>query len=77
MTRYSREISIDDYLKRFPDSQITRTQLEAGLKWKQAGVPCRTCGEKIWAYGSAGIGEASCFTCLTGEADASGDLEIK
>jgi len=33
------------------------------------------CGAHIWAIGSAVVGNA-CFTCITGEADASSDYEI-
>lgn len=33
---------------------------------------CDVCGEEAWKYGGTGM----CFTCTTGEADGSGDLEI-
>lgn len=49
-------------------------RLEAALKAYQAGKRC-SCGEPIWVIGSAEAGHA-CFTCITGEADPSGDYEI-
>jgi len=34
---------------------------------------CEVCGEPIWKYGGCGL----CFSCTTGEADASDDYELK
>jgi hypothetical protein len=34
--------------------------------------PCMNCGEHVWRYGDCGL----CFTCTTGEADASDDFEV-
>lgn len=35
--------------------------------------PCENCGDPIWRYGGTGL----CFTCTTGEADASDDYELE
>lgn len=34
---------------------------------------CLNCDELEWRYGGCGL----CFSCTTGEADASGDAELK
>ena len=34
---------------------------------------CENCDEKVWRLGGCGL----CFTCATGEADASDDYELK
>jgi hypothetical protein len=34
--------------------------------------PCRQCGEPLWRYAGSGL----CFSCTTGEDDASEDYEI-
>jgi hypothetical protein len=51
-----------------------RQSLEEAVRAKRAGKLC-TCGNPIWAIGSAVVGY-SCFTCITGQADASEDYEI-
>jgi hypothetical protein len=33
---------------------------------------CSNCDEHVWRYGTGDL----CFSCTTGEADASGDYEI-
>ena len=33
---------------------------------------CEVCGEPAWRYGGCGL----CFSCTTGEADASDDYEL-
>ena len=33
---------------------------------------CQVCGQHVWRYVETGL----CFTCTTGESDASGDYEI-
>lgn len=49
-------------------------RLHRAIAAHQSGRRCR-CGEPIWIIGSAEVG-LSCFTCITGEADPSGDYEI-
>ncbi len=38
---------------------------------KKTGT-CQVCDEKVWRYGGCGL----CFSCTTGEADASDDFEL-
>jgi hypothetical protein len=56
------------------NGRLLRQSLEEAVRAKRAGKLC-TCGNPIWAIGSAFVGHA-CFTCITGEADASKDYEI-
>ncbi len=49
-------------------------RLQSALDAYKAGRRCY-CGAPIWVIGSAEAG-LSCFTCITGEADPSGDYEI-
>jgi hypothetical protein len=56
------------------NGRLLRQSLEGAVRAKRAGKLC-TCGNAIWAIGSAFVGHA-CFTCITGEADASKDFEI-
>lgn len=46
----------------------------ASLKDVRKGQKC-SCGNPIWVAGSVFVGN-SCFTCITGEVDASEDYEI-
>jgi len=63
-------------LKNKPENDETdlRKRLQKGLRDFQEGVKCK-CGNDIWVIGSSYLGKG-CFTCLTGEADSSGDYEI-
>ena len=56
------------------DNAEFRRRLRDAVEAKRAGERCE-CGEPIWAIGSAVSGYA-CFTCITGDADASEDYEI-
>ena len=56
------------------NGRLFRQSLEEAVRAKRAGKFC-TCGNPIWAIGSAVAGYA-CFTCITGQADASADYEI-
>jgi len=49
-------------------------RLQFALDAYKAGQRCY-CGAPIWVIGSADAG-LSCFTCITGESDPSGDYEI-
>ena len=74
-------ISVDEWVKKYvktnagtkPDEYKARLidTLQDYLK----GVRCSNCGEPIWVIGAADVGRM-CFTCITGEADPSGDYEI-
>jgi hypothetical protein len=70
------ERSVTHYLKRNPgeNPKPFRQSLEEAVRAKRAGKLC-ACGNPIWAIGSAVVGYA-CFTCITGQADASADYEI-
>lgn len=58
-----------EQLKAAGDSR-TLAELQALAKTK-AGQ-CENCDEKEWKYGGCGL----CFSCTTGQADASDDTEI-
>ena len=73
-------IRLDDYVLQFLKNnlgetaeQVTR-RLQAALAAYKAGKRCH-CGAPIWVIGSAEAGHA-CFTCITGEANPSGDYEL-
>ena len=74
--------SIDDFLKSYTennpkeDTKTLRESLLATVEAKKNGAVCNQCGQPIWAVGSAIVGWNGCFTCITGEADNSEDLEI-
>jgi hypothetical protein len=41
-------------------------------KLSKSNGTCENCDEKAWKY----VGTGLCFSCTTGEADASGDYEL-
>ena len=51
-------------------------QVREAVDAKRNGACCIQCGQPIWAVGSAIVEWNGCFTCITGEADASDDYEI-
>jgi len=73
-------IRLADYVQSFLQHNHGQTaakvtaRLESALQAYRAGKRCR-CGAPIWVIGSAEVGHA-CFTCITGEAEPSGDYEI-
>ena len=73
-------MSIDDYVQKHlatnpgVDRGDLVRRLRSALASARAGARCE-CGAPIWVIGSAEAG-LSCFTCITGEADASADFEI-
>lgn len=75
-------ISIDRFaemtVKNNPDETLAdlKTRLSEAVLQKKEGACCGQCGQAIWAIGSAIVGYEGCFTCITGEADASDDYEI-
>ncbi len=46
--------------------------LKAYQKAAEDDRECSNCDEKVWRYGGCGL----CFSCTTGEADASEDYEL-
>lgn len=54
-------------------ADITK-RLQFALHAHKTGQRCH-CGAPIWVIGSGEAG-LSCFTCITGESDPSGDYEI-
>jgi hypothetical protein len=73
-------ISFEDYCRHHlaanpgEDEKEFRRRLREAVAAKQSGAQCE-CGEPIWAIGSA-ASHYACFTCITGEADASEEYEI-
>jgi len=59
--------------KDFGDAHGDAHELEywRDIAGKRIGT-CANCGEPEWRYGQCGL----CFTCTTGQADASEDSEI-
>ena len=75
-------ISLEKFLKGYqknnPKENIAelRKELIYVVEAKKNGAVCHICGQPIWAIGTAIVGWAGCFTCITGEADGSEDYEI-
>ena len=75
-------ITLDDFIKSYEESNQgerntnIRESLTATVAAKNEGAVCHICGRPLWAIGSAVVGWDGCFTCITGEADNSEDLEI-
>ncbi len=71
------EAYVAKHLKSNPgDSpKAIRAALHKALRAYRSGERC-ACGERIWVIGSAIVGN-SCFTCITGEAEPSGDYELE
>lgn len=73
-------ISIEDYTDRIIEKDPTRSRqkvedtLILALGAHSLGHKCE-CGNDIWVLGSL-IKENTCFTCITGETDTTGVLEI-
>ena len=51
------------------DETITEEEFNQMVKDNRK---CCVCGQHVWRYVHIGM----CFTCTTGEADASGDYEV-
>lgn len=75
-------ISMDEFIAHHQeanpgaDAAAIHKVLTETVRAKKNGVKCQQCGGTIWAAGSAVAGKHGCFTCITGEADSSGDFEI-
>lgn len=76
------EITVKEFAKMYvennPEEKLdqVKSNLKIALNRKKAGAGCNTCGEPIWAVGSAIVGFDGCFTCITGESDDSEDYEV-
>ena len=74
-------IALDDYVTKYAERNRSarpdelRTRLLAALADFRSGARCG-CGAPIWVIGSAEVGNA-CFTCITGEAEPTGDYELR
>jgi len=73
-------IKLEDYIKKHlksnrdtDRSELTKN-LRAAVETAKKGTRC-SCGNSIWAIGSAIVGHA-CFTCITGESYPDSDYEI-
>ncbi|MBU3915775.1 hypothetical protein KKA14_09600 [bacterium] len=66
----------DLYIKHNPthNRNALVESLKEYLEEYKNGAKCH-CGNPIWVIGTA-LYETTCFTCLTGETDASTDFEI-
>ncbi len=66
----------DMYLRHNPthNREALVEQLHKSLEDFKKGKKCE-CGNPIWVIGTA-LYETTCFSCLTGETDASKDFEI-
>jgi len=54
---------------------VTEAQFAEALRAKRNGAKCESCGAPIWAFVYP-HGICMCFSCTTGEADASEDYEL-
>ena len=76
-------ISVDDFINKHikinldESENSLRSSLIEAAESKKNGAKCMTCGQPIWAIGSAIVGWNGCFTCISGEADCSDDYEIE
>lgn len=63
-------ITVEDFIKAHPDEAKNRDHLNQISKQRNSRCQCGQ--ENVWRYGEADL----CFTCTTGEADASDDYEL-
>jgi len=75
------KISVDSFIEKYKlnNSKSDLNKLKKNILYfrqlKKDGVKC-SCGNSLWIIGSAVSGKG-CFTCITGETDASDDYEIE
>ena len=75
-------ISIDDFVKKhsknnnMKNSDQLRDSLIQAVEDKKNGETCPSCGNEIWAIGSALVRQG-CFVCITSDTDSSEDYEIE
>lgn len=70
-------ISLDEAVKKHVelnggDPAKIRAGFQAAIAKKKNGAKCLVCDQPVWAHGGCGM----CFSCTTGEADASDDYEF-
>lgn len=75
-------ITIDEFVKKhgknnkMKNTDQLRESLMQTVEDKKNGETCHSCGNEIWAIGSALV-QQGCFVCITGDTDSSGDYEIE
>ena len=68
------EKAIQGHIKLNGGKEATvRAEMEKNIRMKKNGAKCMVCDQAIWAFG----GTEMCFSCTTGEADASEDYEFE
>lgn len=75
MNNFGEYIIVDEFLKRHndanPENPLTR---EHALEISRNNRLCKTCEmEEVWKAAMTNL----CFSCTTGEADASNDWEVE
>ncbi len=70
-------ISLDEAVERHVklnggDPVKVRTEFQTAIAKKKDGAKCIVCGQPVWARGNCDM----CFSCTTGESDASEDYEF-
>jgi len=63
-------ITPSEFIKKHPETELDLDELK-----KRANKPnrvCCNCSMPVWKYGALDM----CFTCVTGESDASDDYEL-
>ncbi len=68
-----KRITPEDFLRLNPGNDETLEELREAAKHEGT---CDNCGQPIWKLGSLLVGWDGCFSCITGEADASDDYEL-
>jgi hypothetical protein len=71
MNNFGRYIT-PEQAKKWGDANNDKRPLSMWREVAQQKGQCTNCDEPIWKYGETGM----CFTCTTGEADASDDIEL-
>lgn len=66
---------VESHAKGGANVRELRRDALASIRRKKAGAKC-DCGDPIWAMVDALAGCGMCFSCTTGEADASSDYEF-
>lgn len=55
------------------DEAEIRREFQSHINEKKNGAKCMVCDQPVWAFGGCDM----CFSCTTGEADASDDYEFE
>lgn len=67
--QFARELTVSEALKM---KVVPAKRLELEERARDDGE-CEVCGRPVWRL----VGLGMCFTCVTGESDASDDYELK